>query len=114
MEHLIGLEWSAGIFGFSLGLTVGAVAAWFASKKPVVEVTPVVEAPNAGEVARLPEPCGNLLIPRMYERWLEADAAGDRLSRHRAEMRMFQAGIDPPADRDAAQTELDKLKGKPA
>lgn len=120
MHYLTGLEWSAGLFGLSIGVLIGCVATWFEMRPlpgPVVDEIaamglnelPAMEAQIYGDVPVIP-PCNPLHV-RMYERWLEADAAGDRFVKNRQEGRMLRAGFEPPASRDEAEAQLTTLKG---
>ena len=120
MAYLPGLEWSAGLFGLSIGVLIGCVMTWFALRQKRNELMSGEAAlmdwamsahaeQIYGDVPVIP-PCNPLHV-RMYERWLEADAAGDRFVKNRQEGRMLRAGFEPPASRDEAEAQLNTLKG---
>lgn len=125
MEHLTGLQWSAGLFGLAVGIIAGAVVTWFGMRTPrpvsddeihaaFDELVPVGDVPAVPEpLARavLHAPATNPLLTRMYERWLDAEASGDRIAMRRQEIRMLANGIDPPTSRGDAQGYLAALKG---
>ena len=120
MEHLTGLQWSAGLFGLAIGIVVGAISTWFAMRPPrAVSDAEIQDAFNdvlpLGDVPAIPEPLerhGNPLVIRMYERWLDADARDDKVAVRRQEIRMLTNGIDPPWSRADAETRLVRLKGE--
>lgn len=132
MEHLTGLDWSAGLFGLALGMVIGAVLVWCMRERrtdgdPLItadDFPPLVPGPSAGitltdaplgDIPAVPEPlerCGNPLVIRMYERWLDADARGDAIAVRRQEIRMLSNGVDTPWSRADAETRLARLKGE--
>ena len=132
MEHLTGLDWSAGFFGLAVGIVMGAVLVWAmrphdAGGDPVLtadDFPPLVPGPSAsitltdaplGDIPAVPEPLerhGNPLVVRMYERWLDADARGDAIAVRRQEIRMLSNGVDTPWSRADAETRLARLKGE--
>lgn len=133
MEHLTGLEWSAGLFGFAIGMIVGTIMTWLAMRgqmnvgdDPLIsvddspkmqpqlsatQVTIAYEAPH-GDVPAIPVAHGNLILMRIYQRWLDAQARGDRFAMNRQEGRMLCSDIEPPTSREEAERELAKLKGE--
>ena len=123
MEHLTGLEWATGLFGLAIGILSGCVATWFAMR-PVTDAEihdALTDLSNlgrdevVGDVPATPEPierCGNPLVIRMYERWLDADARGDAIAVRRQEIRMLSNGVDTPWSRADAETRLARLKGE--
>lgn len=128
MQHLTGLDWSAGLFGLALGIIIGAtLVALMRERKKLqadaqdilVDVEQFLRDPGDepyGDVPAVPvearrEPHGNLLLTRMYERWLAAFHSSDPVSQRRQEIRMLNAGITPPADFAQAERELAILKG---
>ena len=120
MEHLTGLQWSAGLFGLAIGIVVGAISTWFAMRPPrAVSDAEIQDAFNdvlpLGDVPAIPEPLerhGNPLVIRMYERWLDADARGDAIAVRRQEIRMLSNGVETPWSRADAETRLARLKGE--
>ncbi len=118
MNYLTGLEWSTGIFGLSIGLLIGCVATWFSMRSNVVigdgepEVESAFEEAVYGDVPIVP-PC-NPLHARMFERWLEADAVGDRVGKNRQEGRMLRWGFEPPVSRADAESKLSTLTNQGA
>lgn len=134
MEHLTGLQWSAGLFGLAIGMVIGAVLVWFMReherradgdpKLTADDFPPLVPGPSAGitltdaplgDIPAVPEPLerrGNPLVIRMYERWLEADGRGDQIAVRRQEIRMLSNGVDTPWSRADAETRLARLKGE--
>jgi len=134
MEHLTGLQWSAGLFGLAIGMVIGAVLAWAMReherradgdpKLTADDFPPLVPGPSAGitltdaplgDIPAVPEPLerhGNPLVIRMYERWLDADARGDAIAVRRQEIRMLSNGVDTPWSRADAETRLARLKGE--
>lgn len=126
MEHLTGLQWSAGLFGLAIGIVVGAVSTWFAMRPPravsdaeiqdaLTDLSQFARGEAVGDVPATPEPlerCGNPLVIRMYERWLDADARGDSIAVRRQEIRMLSNGVETPWSRADAETRLARLKGE--
>lgn len=119
MNYLTGLEWSTGIFGLSIGLLIGCVATWFSLRpqcsEPGKTAIPELHEPDLaiyGDVPVVP-PC-NPLHARMFERWLEADAVGDRIAKNRQEGRMLRWGFEPPASRADAESKLSTLTNQGA
>jgi len=117
MNYLTGLEWSTGIFGLSIGLLIGCVATWFSLRpqcsEPGETAIPELHEPDLaiyGDVPVVP-PCNPLHV-RMFERWIEADAMGDRQNRLRQEVRMLRASVEPPINREEAEARLAELKGE--
>lgn len=119
MNYLTGLEWSAGLFGLSIGVLIGAVCTWkgiqdnLPQAKPCADMSlnelPTMDLTVYGDVPAVP-PC-NPLHARMFERWLEAEGMGDRFIQNRQEGRMLLAGIEPPVSRDEAESRLAMMKG---
>ena len=125
MEHLTGLQWSAGLFGLAVGIVIGAVSTWFAMRTPSPvtddEIHAAFDELVPGDVPAIPAPleqhavlhapATNPLLTRMYERWLDALTAGDRIAMRRQEIRMLANGIDPPTSRGDAEGYLAAVKG---
>ncbi len=125
MEHLTGLDWSAGLFGLAIGMVIGAVLVWCmrererradeATREVLTDLAQFAHDEVVGDVPAVPEPlerCGNPLVIRMYERWLDADARGDAIAVRRQEIRMLSNGVDTPWSRADAETRLARLKGE--
>lgn len=125
MEHLTGLDWSAGLFGLAVGIIIGAVLVWAmrererraddSTREVLADLSQFVRDAPLGDVPATPEPLeryGNPLVIRMYERWLEADGRGDQIAVRRQEIRMLTNGIDTPWSRADAETRLARLKGE--
>lgn len=124
MEHLTGLEWSTGLFGLAIGIVAGAVSTWFAMRDQrcvsdaeihvaLSDLVTMNDAPIVQRPVVLDAPTINPLVVRMFERWLAAEADGDRVAMHRQAIRMLNTDIDPPASRADAKARLAAMKGDP-
>jgi len=82
------------------------------TQPPMAEVeTEEVTVPY-GDVPAIPY-CNPLHV-RMFERWLEADGAGDRITKNRQEGRMLRWGFEPPVSRADAESKLSTLTNQGA
>lgn len=112
MEHLIGLEWSTGLFGLSIGILIGCVATWHSLCATIAadlrvnvddlqetQVSLVSESP-VHEPA--PNPFDAIGI-RILHRLANAYDSEDVAAQYRHMARLTTQKIKPPADAESCR-----------